>query len=325
MSQIIKFKKMKTKILSLVVVIVINCISCKQSNHADIENISDKKNPNALLWDKVIINDIFNLYEGDPDHSQMIRNDSSFKNLKRAMDVIFDKVKQQKIEVYETDSWDSYKIKQDPLFTEIDTLKFMSWETGEIGAITIGPNITPQDVEAISFREEWYFDAINFKMEKDVIAFCPVKKYFVKVINRKWDYHFFKIKNNHGAIPEDINYELLASNVKPRFNVLDPKTDNGMDGRKFIDIIIDKVIKGGIQTYDPLYLIDFKKRPFTKDELNEYCDGYIDEIREHVSKVVFVEDWYFNKKNLSIKKKVKGIALVHDSPYKVLFVVFFNE
>lgn len=146
---------------------------------------------------------------------------------------------------------------------------------------------------------------------------------------------------------EDIKQ--IASNFRSESDiVVEPGTENYMghfDHKGFIEDVFQAIFDGNIQAYDfldnPMSIEDVKYI-YSHQEAAEVEDietGAIDSIMieeslnpDDVVKIFTTEDWYFDKKNFKIEKKVVSITFttlkfdLDGEPigFEILFKVFFD-
>ncbi len=199
-----------------------------------------------------------------------------------------------------------------------------------------GGDCPKEEFHKLYFLEEWDFNSQEFHMSKNVIAYMPVRR-FLRNGGEEVHQALFQIIQEKEKKP---NNELtkLGSNLKYEYN-FDSKeyTDEviGLDKIKFINYVFDGIIDKMIKPYEPTYLVDNKKTTFQSiKDLEDICGESLDSktLRSKVSSIIFVEDWFVDKKTLYISKKVKGMGFVKteynwqtkQTSKDILFFLFFD-
>lgn len=144
---------------------------------------------------------------------------------------------------------------------------------------------------------------------------------------------------------------LIAEGLRSEALIVFPEEDETwlgkIDQKKLVDAIYDAIYEGRVTPYDfitddPLTIEDVKAIESSIDTI--YIEDFeTDEIemkvvedelrRDEITKVFFKEDWYFDKVNFKMEKKVIGIALAIENydkngnlrGYEPLFIVYFDE
>ncbi|NSW46015.1 MAG: hypothetical protein HPY79_09415, partial [Bacteroidales bacterium] len=174
----------------------------------------------------------------------------------------------------------------------------------------------------IYFYETWELDTLaTIQFNKNVIFWAPIKT--DKELKQR------KLAGKVKCHASDAN-TLLAKHVIYEFPFEDSITPNfSLNKNKLVRLLIDKAIKKPSDAYHP-----FTAKPLTKDELYqrlEISDSSLFSPYHNISSIVFIENWYYNPENFSIRKEVLGLAPVKiifngDEPSKSIpFVFFFNE
>lgn len=173
----------------------------------------------------------------------------------------------------------------------------------------------------IYFYEHWSLDTANpFIFKKDVVFWSPVK--FNKEEN---------VKKLVGKVncSDTSKLQLLAKNVIYEFSLDDTLGNNrSLNKNILVKLIIDKALKGKMQTYNPS-----NGKALTKNELKErleITDSSLFMPYYNINSVLFIENWYFNPITFAIKKDVVGIAPVkqvfkeEETTKSIVFVFFLK-
>ena len=179
------------------------------------------------------------------------------------------------------------------------------------------------NLSALYFTENWKFSKKNYQLEKEILMWTPVyfcqKEYKDTVVNIKkviYDIHNKKLSNEK-LIASDITYEFSLIDDKERHNTLNAK--------RIVDLILTPVLEGKQKAYnfdtDQKYsLEEIEERLGKKTDSIEVENTKTGEIKlevltedasfEDINALIFVEDWYMDMDNLSIRKHVKSVAPV---------------
>lgn len=144
---------------------------------------------------------------------------------------------------------------------------------------------------------------------------------------------------------------LIAEGFRSEALIIFPKEDETwlgkIDQKILVDIIFNAIYEGRVIPYDfitddPLTIEDVKAIESSIDTLyiEDFETGEMemkvveDELRrDEITKVFFKEDWYFDKVNFKMEKKVIGISLAIENydkkgnlrGYEPLFIIYFDE
>lgn len=177
-------------------------------------------------------------------------------------------------------------------------------------------------LEGFYFIENWFFDAQNLHFDKQIITYAPYRSYFkTNKDTIKTKKIIFFIKQNDKTQDE---FEKIAENVKSAFiyNATEPNSISGLDIDKFNNFIVKYALNPENKVYnfnnlnEPLAIDDFKEHLGIETEYIISEDGtdtlkYVsDADADRITGVIFIEDWFFNKNTLELKKQVKAIAPV---------------
>jgi len=172
---------------------------------------------------------------------------------------------------------------------------------------------------AILFYESWSLDTNNhfFNLTKNVEYWAPI------IITNNKLKTTFKIKCTTD------NNKLLTNKVFYEYPLYDTLLENTqLNKKKLVKILINWALNNPEKVYNP-----FTAKPMNKKELynklNIYNDKYIP--YNDINSLIFVENWYYNKNNYSIKKEIIALAPViytyeNDEIQKqIIFVVHYQK
>ena len=289
---------------------------CYQSNeikHNDNDN-------NAMLANIVKVQSLQSMVDDkNPEWMKGIDVDNVY-------DLIVEPVLQLKNDVYYTDV---------PLGTKSTTKKTRAEIKSEILQNCTNGVCPKNEFNKLYFLEEWNFDKKNFTMSKKIVAYMPVRRWIRnqgEVVHQAL-FQIIQEENTKKAYKEltkigsDVKYEYEFSPLEYT------DVSIGIDRMKFTNYIFDGIINNDIKAYEPTYLVDNSKTLFSsRKDLELICIDSLgsNELRSHISSLIFVEDWYIDKETLFFYKIVKGIGFLkkgYNPPYdkKVLFFVFFDK
>ena len=161
----------------------------------------------------------------------------------------------------------------------IDEIYVEDIETGEMKLVEIEIEINKAELNGIMSNDKWYFDEKNFKLTKEVKAYCPIRKYYTEndgdeddVRYRKIGYFVFNdFKDEKAKLEsesrmklfkklkyefylENINYEKLKSTNDEFYYIHFEKNNSpfwtSYAINKFRDIILDRVLTAQSEAYD---------------------------------------------------------------------------
>ena len=90
---------------------------------------------------------------------------------KMLVDVIFDAIYEGRVTPYDFITDDPMTIEDvKAIESSIDTIYIEHFETGEIEMKVVEDRLRRDEITKVFFKEDWYFDKVNFKMEKKVIG-----------------------------------------------------------------------------------------------------------------------------------------------------------
>ena len=274
----------------------------------------DSKPPdNALLGDKVQVYYVDDLVNSTQPEEWM-------KNLDR--EELFRKVFDQIL--------DKGKIVYSPQHTYFDTTKFatskileyLNWKNDERDF---------SELQEILFYESWYVPSNLKSFTKKIEFWCPVQVWhpdndMKKTYKRK----LFNVKPTANKTGEEV-----ADGIFTEFDLSHASNFpiwTGLDDRKFINFVFDKVQTKDITAYDPIYVVDKSLKPFSVAELEKYMGQPLNSktLRNDVTSLIFEENWYFEPKSMNIYKEVKSLGFVRkywengDYKSKILFFIKFK-
>jgi len=241
-------------------------------------------------------------------------------------------------------------------------------EQGREEVLEIQKEFHPEEIREMGFIEEWHLDEASFSLTKNVLLYDFVRYYLhydeqerkaltISVMPELaaggkpgWELACTKVYElDIFAGYNDMDYVEKEKNTRQASNVLCNDRNpfwNIYTYEKLVSVLFDKVSSGQLKTYDfkSKKEIDFeevKKRMGASPEtLIVYdLDGNTVEktidceiIQQEIKSLLFIEDWYFDKKSLAIKKEIKGIAAVrsyvdyetNETIKSIPFVLFFD-
>lgn len=271
-----------------------------------------RENDNVLLGDKVTVYDeVYLVNEEHPkEWLEGMNRDKLFPDL-------FNQIFEKGVNVYATD-------KSIPDFKDTQSKE----KTKEV-LNRANPDGGYDQIKEILFTEEWTIPSDFKRFTKKVNYWCPIK-----VWNRGNTQEILKAKmfyvkptsNKKGKqVANDIFLEFdLGLAIFPHYM--------GLDDRKLINTTFDAVQSGKLKAYDPIYMVDKSKVPFTPDELEGFMGEPIssESLRNDVMSLITGEDWYFDAESMNIVKEVKSLGFVkkyyEDGEYKskILFFILFE-
>ncbi|MCF6366168.1 MAG: ankyrin repeat domain-containing protein [Bacteroidales bacterium] len=218
-------------------------------------------------------------------------------------------------------------------------------------------------VSVIHSHEKWNFNKENFTFNKEIFAYSPGIRFY-----RDDDIYFDEPKykligyilNNQSNKPinkmslfKKVKYEFWTENpmqkeipVIPEIEKNRPLFWSSYNQSTFKEVIFNSAVKGEINAYNfysgkklssddlmqnlnlPAYIIE-DVDPETGDFIKKTVQDKINP--KDINSFIFIENWYVDEKNLSMKKEVVGIAPViyysENNKYKKIipFVVYFDE
>jgi len=303
--------------IALLFTACVNNNPSKENNNKSINNIK-----NDLISSDVIVEHLFALEnEDNPNWLEGV-------DFNQLLEITFKNVMKAEVEVL-----NPYDDKSTMTVDEIEQ------------RIEVGGNDTI-DIKWILFKESWIFNIEQFKLERNVISWTPIRaltKEDGKIIKQK----LFTIKNSS----DNSNNEIIANNIRQSLKLYNdglyayideekPKESlkriedyylhremlKSLDDQHFINLLINHVMDNKVEVYKASdseiklskEMIEYNlgigvDTTYFEDEETGEIQTHITENKfniEEINSLVFIEDWYFNENNLSITKKIKGIGPV---------------
>ncbi len=233
-------------------------------------------------------------------------------------------------------------LRTSPPFDEYDTI--------------LNRSIFPGDIKYLRFREQWTYDSITFKINKQITGYSPLKVEYDPLNNKAGKIKsLFWIKCNTDS---NVDYQPLAELIRymvPLFtNVklvdslqLINISDDTLTRFQFLNSFINSVEKGQLNIYDNYEIESFynyytdkitvlsKEKSQAKivktDTYNivrpdppydEYDSVIINRLNiNNIGGFEFYEKWLINAKTLEIKKEVLGFeTIIENFDYTDLYV-----
>lgn len=174
------------------------------------------------------------------------------------------------------------------------------------------PGVTNYDeIREIFFHEKWSVSNDFKSFKKDIEFWCPVRVWnpnenSQEVYKRKCFY--VKPKSDKKGTP-------VGKGVFTEFDFSNPSSYPfwyGLDPHNFSNMILDKIQKGEIKIYDPVYLVDKSTIKLNSEQLEKLIGESLnsDNLRNNIWSFIFEEDWYIDQTSLNIYKDVKSIGFV---------------
>lgn len=301
---------MKAAIKILMILSVFIMLSCTENKEKFLITKDDSKCKNALIAKNVKADYVYYFNEGENEGNKNLFN-YKFKLLNAVMD--------NNITVYDGFTFEpEYQSSLSSDKNSIDADEIRKLLINDTVIVSKQSNI---GLVGLSFYEEWFFNLDKFTFDKKVIAYSPVKQYNIEELDRPIKTKLFTVKcNNTGK------FKKLAGNIKSTINRKDHDSQiiKGIAWSEFIYQLINKALvseKIALDFYDDSKILsksdlemmlgagvdsNYVYNPDTqKDDLVVIERDYnLNEIEE----VMFIEDWYYNVDDYSIKKKVKAIV-----------------
>lgn len=333
--------------------------------------LAQKRSENALMFPDLVINDVVAIdttYFNGIDYAKAFNNQSinyiQFVNNFRFAALLVKKMMQSETNIYQNYSpyRDVYFEKYDQIFKKkpllelkknlgesIDTVIGVD-DNGELQKRVIFSGVDTAELKALLFFDEWYFDEQNFKFSKEVMAYCPIRKYIVEdfELENEWRFRLIgyfvtpelkkrqlkKIKK-HMKLFAHVKYEFSVEN-KLLFGYQDDDIAlytedwnspnwNSYARQKFRNLLINRVLSQKSKAYDyytgNLLSLEHLKANLGHEKFEvvtidpETGDEKIIEyeteiVNEFIKSVIFIEDWYIDPQTMLIDKRVMGIAPV---------------
>lgn len=267
-----------------------------------VKNVEIKSSNNLLLENDVYVSTVF---------SDSVLNASPWKpafKIRKFISDLFYQVLQNKLTLYSPIFEDTtfHKLDKDSWMNLLQNSKNQTFDTTQFNDIY--------------FYETWSFDtnqALNF--QKNLIYWAPVKTEKER-----------KVKKIAGKIKCGAAEKLLAKHIIYEFPFEDSITPNySLNKNKLVRLIIDKALGGKVKVYNP-----FTAKEMNKKELEQrmgISDSMLYMPYTSYGSILFIENWYYNPNDFSIRKDVMGIAPVKydfndEELTKVIpFVIFMKD
>ena len=301
--------------------------ACNEPQHT--ENKIETQPTNALLAQKVKVADNVDLINTDnPEWVKNINNEElgSFI-ISTVLDKNFKLTENRRL------NFTNEEIKM-RMGVAYDTIFKLNKKTNKFDTVVSKTKIKYSEIERIYFKEEWDFNKSTLKLEKQVKMWGPVRVFYRKDDINKKDQRqsiVYRIDNSKDTICGTILVKDFIYTFEFKSEYLER---TGLDKHAFLTFLIQQIKEGKQKAYDPIWLVDKSKRKFTFDDIKEYSGMNFEnpnyDFSRYIKKIIFIEDWYFNKKTFNFFKKVKGIGLVanlygeNGREDKILFFTFFE-
>ena len=174
----------------------------------------------------------------------------------------------------------------------------------------------------LRFTEKWYINTKSLEFDKKVLAICPLifKDSVTSLPLFRIKFDTSNINENKEAVSERIRYDVNIINPANSRewwieNIETSKRD------KFINLLLDAGTSGKFKTYgyynDPVSSEELKKTFSRTDTLKKQkpyppYDSYDTVVhntinKKEITKIRFLEEWFYDNNSSSFTKKVKGI------------------
>ena len=124
---------------------------------------------------------------------------------KMLVDAIFDAIYEGRVTPYDFITDDPMTIEDvKAIESSIDTIYIEHFETGEIEMKVVEDRLRRDEITKVFFKEDWYFDKVNFKMEKKVIGISfAVESYDIKGNMRGYEPLFIVYFDDRYPLPDE--------------------------------------------------------------------------------------------------------------------------
>ena len=297
--------------------------SCTQTPKVETETNQVNTSQNDLLSAEVVVKDYVNIVTND--NPDWVKSAVDSKVVETILNIAID----GSVIVYSVDEdtipFTVNEIK-DNLGASSDSMQIEVSKGVFIDTLITSP-ADLQQVEGLFFKENWIFNADNFKFTKQINEYLPVREYYKQLSDgtidttKKVKRLVFKVINDKNSK----NLEKIATDVTTAFyfNADLPSFINGLDVTRFVNYLINYSYKDKKDVYDfyeqnnKLLYDDVKDAlgastdtleiETTPGNMKEVVIDYDPDVSEIIG-VVFVENWYLDKQTLSFKKEVIGLA-----------------
>jgi len=226
-------------------------------------------------------------------------------------------------------------------------------DAGDLVKSVVNQPLDTNELKGLLFFDKWFFDEEEFKFTKEVLAYCPVRRYENTFgMEESWYYRkiawfvFPKMKRRKLKKLEKrmdylgrFEYEFSVENKllfgKDDENALyqeeiDSPNWNSFARQNIRNIVINRALSGKskVVDYQTGNLLSFEQirknlgyevkdmiyvNPETGEEKTESVETEI--YKEDIKSMIFIEDWYIDRETMRIKKEVKAIAPVRFYTY----------
>lgn len=271
-----------------------------------------RENDNVLLGDKVTVYNLEKLVNTEHPEEWLkgMDRDKLFPDL-------FNQIFEENQQVY---SPNSNFLDYNNISSKEDIMSVFGWDE---------PKEEYGDLKEILFTEEWDIPSDFKKFTKKVNYWCPIRVYFRNGTQELLKAKTFYVKptsNKKGKqVANDIFLEFdLGLAIFPHYM--------GLDDRKLVNTTFDAIQAGTLKVYDPIYMVDKSKVPFTPGEVEEFMGEPLssESLKNDVLSLITEEDWYFDAESMNIRKEIKSLGFVRkyfeDGQHKskILFFILFD-
>ena len=330
---------MKKNLLMLSLILLIALFSCNNNNTKETLSTNDLLPKNVSSeYEFINVNNTFNHWT------------ENFK-AKEFYTSLYNFVIEGNIKVYDyngkEESIDKVKIS----FGDYnDTVMIENAETFEIETKVIERKVDFDKITGMYFKENWFFNESEFKFTKEIIEYYPVLTKLSNIDTNAYSKFLgFAVRNNEYNID---NEKILASGIISEYcfnDTLESTILSGMDINKFREVLINRAYESK-NVYNPDNLETMSKDDIDKSlgleedtiiiedpETGETSKHVIQNTiyYDEVENIIFIEDWYLDENNYSIRKEIVGIAPVmsiykyHEDETEVSkripFVYYFSD
>ena len=191
----------------------------------------------------------------------------------------------------------------------------------------IKKNISPDEITALRFREEWTYDPATMAVGKKVLAIAPIRTPVIndnegKEIYGK-DKALFWVKfsnepSNTNVLTKRIMSATMYGNPKDPYNAKNADTKELIT---YMDKFCNKIYKDSIDAYDPAGFMVNQQEQISGKDLYRLLNR-VDTIKSKngkdtvikagpfISDIRFLEEWNFDPATMAIQKTVVGICPV---------------
>jgi len=157
-------KKNLTNILPLILSVTI-MVSCSQEPAPDDKGTGEQSPSSVMLIAEGFRSEGLIIFP-EEDETWLGKIDQ-----KMLVDAIFDAIYEGRVTPYDFITDDPLSIEDvRAIESSIDTIYTEDFETGEIEMKVVEDELRRDEITKVFVKEDWYFDAVNFKIEKKVIG-----------------------------------------------------------------------------------------------------------------------------------------------------------